>query len=62
MSDIRALINTDGQLYSPEEDQKLQEQFIGAITDAKNNKKMLEAVIQNQESLLPRVDVSKLKF
>ena len=62
MSDIRALINTDGQLYSPEEDQKLQEQFIGAISDAKNNKKMLEAVIQNQESLLPRVNVSKLKI
>lgn len=62
IDEIKYMLNTNGDLYSPEEEYKMQEDFAKAISDLKRNKELLEQVILNQEALLPQVDVSNLKI
>lgn len=62
IDEIKYMLNTNGDLYSPEEEYKMQEDFAKAISELKRNKELLEQVILNQEALLPQVDVSNLKI
>lgn len=62
MIDIKALINAEGKLYSPEDDQKLQQSFTEALAYEKKKKELMNALISGQEQLLPKVDVSNLKI
>lgn len=62
ITEIKYILNTSGDLYSPEDEMKMQEDFAKAISDAKKNKELLEKLIIGQEALLPQVDISNLKI
>lgn len=62
IEEIKYMLNSNGDLYSPEEEYKMQEDFAKAISELKRNKELLEKVISNQEALLPQVDISNLKI
>lgn len=62
IKEIKYMLNQDGDLYSQEDEIKMQEDFAKAISEMKKNKELLERVISNQEALMPQVDISNLKI
>lgn len=60
--DIQAVINAEGNFYDIKDDKILQQSFIDAVALEKQKVSMMKKLIETEESMLPKINVSGLKI